>query len=122
MGNYSLSHRQKRLIVRGRLAELDAGSMSDRAIARELNVSQPFVSALRRELQPSEDEEENEENERLSLVSERPFHKELEIPEADLNCRTAHPSLDTTPRARWVRQSPSQLDVGRALTNFDPFS
>lgn len=43
-----LTRRQKRLLVGGRLAEPDAGDLSDRAIARELSVSQPFVSAMRR--------------------------------------------------------------------------
>src|SRR5688572_16763642 len=44
-----LTRRQKRLLVQGRLIEEDAREMSDRAIARELRVSQPFVSALRRQ-------------------------------------------------------------------------
>lgn len=42
------AHEQKRLLVKGRLAEADAATLSDRAIARELGVSQPFVSAIRR--------------------------------------------------------------------------
>jgi hypothetical protein len=45
-----LTRRQKRLLVLGRLAEADGMVLSDRAIARELGVSQPFVSALRRRL------------------------------------------------------------------------
>lgn len=44
-----LNRRQKRLVTLGRLRERDAASLSDRAIARELGVSQPFVSRLRRE-------------------------------------------------------------------------
>lgn len=44
----SLTRRQKRLLVAGRLSEAGATDMSDRAIARELGVSQPFVSAIRR--------------------------------------------------------------------------
>jgi hypothetical protein len=43
-----LTRRQKRLLVGGRLVEPDARGLSDRAIARELGVSQPFVSAIRR--------------------------------------------------------------------------
>lgn len=43
-----VTHRQKRLLVLGRLTEVDASSLSDRAIARELGVSQPFVGAVRR--------------------------------------------------------------------------
>lgn len=43
-----LTRRQKRLLVVGRLVEADAEGLSDRAIARELGVSQPFVSAIRR--------------------------------------------------------------------------
>ena len=46
--SWGLTRRQKRWLVRGRLAEPDAVAISDRAIARELGVSQPFVSALRR--------------------------------------------------------------------------
>src|SRR5687768_14115738 len=42
------TRRQKRLLVQGRLIEPDAPGLSDRAIARELRVSQPFVSAMRR--------------------------------------------------------------------------
>jgi hypothetical protein len=42
-----LTQQQKRLLVRRRFAKPDAASRSDRAIARELGVSQPFVSALR---------------------------------------------------------------------------
>lgn len=38
-----------RLAVRGRLAEAAGERLSDRAIARELGVSQPFVSAIRQE-------------------------------------------------------------------------
>jgi len=45
-----LTHRQKRLLVQGRLMEPDAATRSDRAIARELGVSQPFVGGLRRRL------------------------------------------------------------------------
>lgn len=43
-----LTKRQKQLIVWGRLAQPDASELSDRGIARELGVSQPFVSKLRR--------------------------------------------------------------------------
>src|SRR5438093_5062189 len=42
------TRREKRLLVLGRLAQGDAATLSDRAIARELGVSQPFVGALRR--------------------------------------------------------------------------
>jgi hypothetical protein len=42
------SHREKRLLVLGRLTQADADSLSDRAVARELGVSQPFVGAMRR--------------------------------------------------------------------------
>ena len=45
-------NRQKRLLVLGRLAEPDADRLSDRAIARELNVSQPFVGRVRRPAGP----------------------------------------------------------------------
>lgn len=38
-----------RLMVRGRLAQAAGERLSDRAIARELGVSQPFVSAIRQE-------------------------------------------------------------------------
>ena len=44
----ALTRRQKRLLVLGRLLEADASTLSDRAIARELGVSQPFVGAMRR--------------------------------------------------------------------------
>lgn len=43
-----LTRRQKRLLVGGRLVEPDSDRLSDRAIARELGVSQPFVSSIRR--------------------------------------------------------------------------
>lgn len=43
-----MTQRQKRMLVRLRLAQTDAASMSDRALARELGVSQPFVGAQRR--------------------------------------------------------------------------
>jgi DNA-binding CsgD family transcriptional regulator len=46
----SLTRREKNLLVKGRLLEPDAAGLSDRAIARELGVSQPFVSALRRQV------------------------------------------------------------------------
>jgi hypothetical protein len=46
----SLSRAQKRLLVYGRLVMPDAAQLSDRAVARELGVSQPFVSARRRVL------------------------------------------------------------------------
>ena len=48
VGAPALTRRQKRLVVGGRLIEPDAEGLSDRAIARELGVSQPFVSAMRR--------------------------------------------------------------------------
>lgn len=47
---FTPTRRQKRLLVQGRFSESDAGELSDRAIARELGVSQPFVSGLRRRL------------------------------------------------------------------------
>ena len=43
-----LSNLEKRMLVRGRLVAPDAADLSDREIARELGVSQPFVSAQRR--------------------------------------------------------------------------
>lgn len=45
-----MTHKQKRLFARLRLKCQDAEGLSDRAIARELGVSQPFVSALRKKL------------------------------------------------------------------------
>ncbi len=43
-----MTHKQKRLLVKLRLTQTDAASMSDRALARELGVSQPFVGSQRR--------------------------------------------------------------------------
>lgn len=48
-----LTRRLKLLVVLGRLVEPDAPELSDRAIARELGVSQPFVSKLRRRVGPA---------------------------------------------------------------------
>src|SRR5262245_25204175 len=44
------TNKEKRAMVRVRLSQADAAELSDRAIARELNVSQPFVSGVRRSL------------------------------------------------------------------------
>jgi len=42
-----LTWKDKRVLVETRFAQPDAAKLSDRAIARELQVSQPFVSKLR---------------------------------------------------------------------------
>lgn len=59
-----LSNSEKRMLVRGRLAAPDAARLSDRQIARELGVSQPFVSAQRRVVRGVEAESVPAENAR----------------------------------------------------------
>ena len=106
-------------MVQGRLAEPDAENLSDRAIARELDVSQPFVSALRRGSQVLE-EVPGEEEVHVAIEDclEPSFREEV----LDRSAESSRAFLDTTPRASWVRRSSLQMDVGRALHNFDPFS
>lgn len=43
-----MTRNQKRMFVQLRLGQSDAAAMSDRALARELGVSQPFVGKQRR--------------------------------------------------------------------------
>jgi hypothetical protein len=69
-----LTRRQKQLIVLGRLAEPDAACFSDRALARQLGVSQPFVSAQRRLItgvagRPGTTNEPNDQLETLTTTS-----------------------------------------------------
>lgn len=53
-----LSNIEKRMLVRGRLATPDSAGLSDRQIARELGLSQPFVSAQRRVVRAVQSERE----------------------------------------------------------------
>src|SRR5690349_13925100 len=50
---------QKRARVLERLVQPDAADLSDREIARELGVSQPFVSKLRKSLSPAEGDQDD---------------------------------------------------------------
>ena len=118
MGSYSLTRRQKRLMVQGRLTEPDAQGLSDREIARELDVSQPFVSALRRGSQVLEAVPDEEESHVATEECLQPSFREEGI---DSSPESSRGFLDTTPRASWVKRSSLQMDVGRALHNFDPF-
>lgn len=118
MGNYSLTRRQKRLMVQGRLTEPDAQDLSDRAIARELDVSQPFVSALRR---GSEEVQEDPGEEELCIEHEDCMQPNVCEETLDISLERSRAFLDTTPRATWVKQSSWRRDVGRALHDFDPF-
>lgn len=71
-----LTRREKRLIVQGRLLDPDTAALSDRAIARELDVSQPFVGSVRRRLalRSSATRETEEVVAREPVVNRRPPH------------------------------------------------
>lgn len=141
MGVYDLSRRQKRLLVRGRLTESDAAKLSDRAIARELGVSQPFVSAQRRLVCPSAGTESCQ-PQNAHVLSHRHVAENVGVPERasdrdvlggawrDPKAESVQGSqerarafLDNTPRATWVQRHHWLAHEGpcRALSDGDPF-
>ena len=121
-----LTRRQKRLIVLGRLASLDAAAMSDRAIARELGVSQPFVSALRRDHShgrapngatppTSQDNPGCSEADRKGKDVAHSLEDLAEIRHVACN-------LNERPMFRWVPHNERVLEAcGRARSEFDPY-
>jgi len=135
------TRREKRLLVLGRLAQADAAQLSDRAIARELGVSQPFVSALRRQ----RDEASGEPAETLEDAAPEPssarpgFWWEVgrlsrehtdddvlgvaESPELarELRAQGYHYSWGLGVMVRTAFRPASEDDDGRALTDADPF-
>jgi hypothetical protein len=94
-----LTRRQKQLIVLGRLAEPDAACFSDRALARQLGVSQPFVSAQRRLLTGAAGRPSTriEANERLETSQTTPKLKHDRL-------SAAQPLIATTPLRRTSAQ------------------
>lgn len=117
-----LSNLEKRLAVRGRLSEPDADDLSDRAIARELNVSQPFVSAVRRSMAGErvvrETEQAASDAETIGLLRAelnvyRRRETEAARPPVVVRANVSH----SLPPAAWNEQR----EVGKALCDFDPF-
>lgn len=133
MGIYDLSRRQKRLLVRGRLSEPGAAAMSDRAIARELGVSQPFVSAQRRLVSRRCDTDRQPRNEDIPSCHDDAENAGLLEPPGGLGViERAWPEpregssyerqdrfngfLDNTPRATWVSRHRWSVEEGRSRT------
>jgi hypothetical protein len=125
-----LTRLQKRLLVHGRLVQPDAAQMSDRAVARELGVSQPFVSDLRRQGGRRRRQSDST-TFKLPGVSVTPseiatFAVDLQQPMGRIGATTdAHHSTpidQPRPLAQWVRYSVRpNSDVGHALHDRDPF-
>lgn len=114
-----LSNAEKRLMAIGRLSEPDAEGLSDRAIARELGVSQPFVSALRRH---GVGTHQNGASEALPQTGDAEPRREQEPMFGDTALGDRERAfLDTTPRARWVTR-PTRPGAASALSDFDPFN
>lgn len=107
--NSGLTRRQKRLLVQGRLAEADADTLSDRAIARELGVSQPFVSALRRSVGKGRP--------RRTIGADE--HPQLPV-SSQQGLDRFHDQTGPLGGVRRVLQ-PRANDEGRALRDADPF-
>lgn len=113
-----LSNAEKRLMVIGRLSEPDAEGLTDRAIARELGVSQPFVSALRRHGSDNYSKVPREE----PLGTEEPDfpYEPNRVPSEMVSRDRERAYLDTTPRARWVTR-PARAGAATAVSDFEPF-
>jgi len=123
--------------VRGRLAEPDAVAISDRAIARELGVSQPFVSALRRLSHGApgagapdtvSDPAPLAENATSSPAAPRPTGDDdvlsgETVPGPSAADDPGDPADDMQVRpVRWVRWHPEDDDASHALKDWDPFA
>ena len=115
----SLTRRQKRLLVIGRLTEESAANCSDRAIARELGVSQPFVSGLRRRSRPTTATAPaivGTEAATVAALSKAPPGRYLE------RVTTAQEALDRAVAHRQLSRTRFRpLEPSRALTEWDPF-
>jgi hypothetical protein len=126
MRSSQLSRRQKRLLVLGRLSEPDADEKSDRALARELGVSQPFVGELRRGRRRQTESggtpdvsSSSEAMARDDSTADGAFEG-LE-PESNAETRAFH---DNTPRVRWVPRSEwhGRDSHTRAEFDWDPYA
>lgn len=108
-----MTRKQKRMLVRLRLMQSDAAAMSDRALARELGVSQPFVGAQRRLVAP-----------RPMIVIEAEPPSEW-IPERITTAQEAldrhHDQWSALGRVRRVSW-PVESDNSRARTDWDPIA
>jgi hypothetical protein len=106
-----MTKKQKRLLVRLRLTQADAASMSDRAIARELGVSQPFVGAQRRIVAPKQ------------VATPFPVPAFANTAPPIRNARTVATRELCKWVADWARSESrgTPLAPGRALCDGDPF-
>jgi len=110
-----MTHKHKRLFVRLRLTQADAASMSDRALARELGVSQPFVGAQRRSFGPPQATVVDA-GLAPSSVLERTFNASQDG--RDPLDRQWNPSVQRDE----VRSPRAPFAPGRALCDGDPFA
>src|SRR5688572_6661305 len=100
------------MLVQLRLAQPDAAAMSDRALARELGVSQPFVGAQRRLIQPRLPAHHSTNEPIQSVFRERTTTAQ----EALDRYHDQWSALGKVRRVSW----PAELDSPRALTDADP--
>ena len=120
-----LRRAEKRILALGRLIDPDADALSDRAIARELGVSQPLVSKCRHQVNEWLDEvfqqgQEDASGAADTVPDDPPRFRRISVDELALEgfdpVAPANPSRHQSLR-RCVDQSPA----GRALIDFDPF-
>ena len=119
-----LSNFEKRMLVRGRLIAPDSEGLSDRQIARELGLSQPFVSAQRRFVRGVLDEVPPQiASPEAARPPSLPPPSESRWPEAfEEHTERAREPIFTPVglgRVGWVRRRPSFEDT--ASGEWDPF-
>jgi hypothetical protein len=119
--NRELTRRQKRFLVLGRLGEPDANVVSDRSIARELGVSQPFVSAMRRRVGATAPRGTRPAR---TGIEERQPTGTRDVLGAEVPSLSGEDKAITDfygYRGSWVARSVYDQGVGRALMGDDPF-
>ena len=110
-----MTRKQKGMLVRLRLTQLDAATMSDRALARELGVSQPFVGSQRRLVAPRLPARDSPRALVTDTVSERITTGQQAL---DRYRNDQWSALGRVRRVSW----PVEGDNSRALSDFDPFA
>ena len=120
-----LSNLEKRMLVRGRLIDPDSERCSDREIARELGLSQPFVSAQRRfvrSVRTASLEVEDARDVPFRLPDPSPLVEDRSSPEARQERVEVRAPLFTPVglgRVGWVKRR-SSFDDAR-IGDWDPF-
>ena len=120
-----LRRAEKRILALGRLIDPEADALSDRAIARELGVSQPLVSKCRHQVNEWLDEVfrqgQEDANEAADTVpDDAPRFRRISVDELALEgfdpVAPANPHIHQS-----LRRCEDQFSAGRALIDFDPF-